>query len=291
MKERVSILVVDDTESNADMLLAILKDYDVIPATSGEDALEIAKSEKLDLILLDILMPDINGYEVCKQLKEDQKTASIPVIFITAKNDEESIEKAYDIGGIDYVTKPFRPIELRARIKTQLQIMEMLKNLDFLASRDSLTGVLNRRKFFEKAEHAFEKESELYAIMMDIDRFKSINDRFGHHAGDEILKKITSMMLEHLGEEDIFGRLGGEEFAAICKRDSQEDLLKEVHSIKSMIENEYFLKEHDHVSITVSMGISKKDGETKNIDALLKKADNGLYEAKNSGRNRAIFRG
>ena len=147
-----TILVVDDTESNLDMILAILKDYDVIASTSGEDALATVREEPVDLVLLDILMPGTDGFEVCRRLKASPETRDIPIIFITAKNDEETIEAAYDLGGTDYVTKPFRPKELLARVKVQLNLQRVIRELDFLAARDSLTGIYNRRKFFEIAE-------------------------------------------------------------------------------------------------------------------------------------------
>jgi len=129
IKEQTTILVVDDTEANIDMILAILKSYDVIPATSGEDALSLLDEEKVDLILLDILMPEMDGFEVCQKLKDNPATKDIPVIFITAKEDEDSIEKAYEIGGVDYITKPFRPRELLARIKTHLRLQHTRKLL------------------------------------------------------------------------------------------------------------------------------------------------------------------
>jgi len=121
-QKQMTILVVDDTEANIDMLLAILKEYDVIPATSGEDALSLLEEEKVDLVLLDIIMPEMDGFDVCRQIKKNSNTTDIPVIFITAKDDEESIEEAYKIGGVDYITKPFRPRELLARVKTHLRL-------------------------------------------------------------------------------------------------------------------------------------------------------------------------
>jgi len=126
-KGQMTILVVDDTEANIDMLLAILKEYDVIPATSGEDALSLLEQEKVDLVLLDIIMPEMDGFEVCRQIKKNKDTTDIPVIFITAKDDEESIEEAYKIGGVDYITKPFRPRELMARVKTHLHLQHTKK--------------------------------------------------------------------------------------------------------------------------------------------------------------------
>ena len=137
-----TILVVDDSEVNLDMILAILKKYDVIPSTSGEDALALLADESVDLILLDIMMPNMSGFEVCRRLKSDKATKDIPVLFITAKNDADSIEKAYDIGGSDYVTKPFKPAELLARVKVQLRLQEMINELvDLNLMKDNVLAV------------------------------------------------------------------------------------------------------------------------------------------------------
>ncbi|KPA19011.1 response regulator receiver sensor signal transduction histidine kinase [Candidatus Magnetomorum sp. HK-1] len=130
MQKKSSILIVDDTELNIDILMGILKKYDVIPALSGEDALQIAQEENIDLILLDILMPEMDGYEVCKRLKADDRTKDIPVIFITVKNMEQDIIKGYELGIVDYVAKPFNPVELLGRVETHLKLKSCQFNLE-----------------------------------------------------------------------------------------------------------------------------------------------------------------
>ncbi len=139
LNKKHTILIVDDTETNIDILLELLdSDYDVLVSLDGTNALEILKVEQVDLILLDIMMPDIDGFEVCRILKSQEMTKEIPIIFITAKTDEDSIEKAYDMGGTDYVTKPFRVKELLSRVKKELKYQEMLKELKILTSRDAI---------------------------------------------------------------------------------------------------------------------------------------------------------
>ncbi len=285
-----TILVVDDTESNIDMLLAILKDYDVIPSTSGKDAIGVVENENIDLILLDIMMPEMDGYEVCTILKSKKKTSQIPVIFITAKSDEESIEMAYKVGGIDYVTKPFKPRELLARVRTQLQLREMMADLDYLASRDGMTGIYNRRKFFELSIAQIEQSNQIYGVMIDIDNFKEINDTYGHQVGDEILIGITNSISSNLEEDDIFGRLGGEEFAIIAKRESKDRAVELMEHIKEEI-SKVEVKSEDGVVVkaTVSIGVSEKI-EGDNADTLLKRADSALYTAKGEGKNRVRLR-
>lgn len=290
-KTQKTIMVVEDTESNIDMMMAILKEFDVIPATSGTDAFELLEEEKVDLILLDILMPEMDGFEVCRRLKADPNLKDIPVIFITAKTDEESIEEAYIIGGIDYVTKPFKPRELLARVKTQLKLQNMIQELEFLATRDSLTGIYNRRKFFELAQQMYDKHDDIYAVMIDVDHFKNINDEHGHDAGDNALKKITMAIAGLLPKESIFGRMGGEEFVILMRCNSIGDAIHEVEKTRIAVSELEVIANNASVRCTISNGIAHKGDHTNTLDGLLKEADAALYNAKSSGRNKAIFRG
>ena len=294
MNENIAktILVVDDNESNIDMILAILKAYDVIPSTSGEDALALIKEESIDLVLLDILMPGMDGYTVCQRLKSQPDTRDIPIIFITAKSDEESIEKAYDLGGTDYVTKPFKPKELLARVRVQLKLQDVLRELDFLATRDSLTGIYNRRKFFQLAEQMYTDASDdLYAVMIDIDHFKRVNDKYGHQTGDVALKNITSAISQALPDASLFGRMGGEEFAVLLKADDQTQAMQVTSLLQQKVAEISINTEGGlTISCTISSGVTRKQEETLSLDHLLRLADNALYKAKEGGRNRSIFR-
>lgn len=287
-----TILVVDDTQINISILVELLaQQYDIIVALDGKTALEIANTELPDLILLDIMMPQMDGYEVCKELKQNSKTKKIPIIFLTAKTDEDSIETAYEVGGSDYVSKPFKPKELKARVKTQLDLQSMIKDLEYISSHDSMTGVLNRRKFFELAQARFETEQDnLFAVMIDIDKFKNINDTYGHHVGDIVIKKIAKIIENMLPNGAILGRLGGEEFAIVCNFENQTKLFEHIESIRETIKNENLVIEDNHINFTISSGIAKYGGSFTIIDELLKQADAMLYEAKESGRNKTIFR-
>ena len=287
-----TILVVDDAVSNIDMLLVILKDYDVIPVTSGEEALSLLDEEIVDMILLDIMMPVMDGFEVCLNLKANDATKEIPVIFITARNDVESIEKAYDVGGVDYVTKPFRPRELLARVKTHLHLREVIHRLDYLATHDSLTGLYNRRKFFELAQQLYNAKSDgVFAVMIDIDHFKRINDRHGHHSGDLVLKAITKSIRDLLPADSIFGRVGGEEFAALINAYNLDEVKQLIEKIRITV-SELIISIRDgaNLSCTISSGAAQTGEDITSLDDLLKKADDALYEAKGSGRNRSVFR-
>lgn len=287
-----TILAVDGKQGNLDMVLAILQDYDVIPCTSGADALEIAREEQINLILLDMLMPETDGYTVCTKLKQDPDTQKIPIIFTTAEIDARTIEKAYELGGADYVTKPFRPRELLARVGVQLRLQEVLRELDIMATRDILTGILNRRKFFELGESLFNaSDKELYVLMIDIDQFKKINDQYGNHVGDIVLKKVADVIKDVLPSDAIFGRMGGEEFCVMYTSQSHEQAMDIVSDIlKTVSQARIPLKDGSTISCTISIGIGRKYPEFNSLDSLLQEADMTLYEAKESGRNTSIFR-
>jgi diguanylate cyclase (GGDEF)-like protein len=289
-----TILVVDDTISNLDIVTNLLQDYDLIDATSGKDALEIVAEEKIDLILLDIMMPDMDGYEVCNILKADEKTENIPIVFITAVTDEESIEKAYDLGGADYVTKPFKPKELLSRVKKELKIQDLIhdleeqkKELKLLASTDSMTKLYNRRYFTKISEHTFDlvkrEQKKLSIMMIDIDRFKSINDTYGHQIGDEVIISLANILLKNQRKSDIVCRFGGEEFLILLPHTSTDGTNIVAQKIRQDVEN---VSISNNLHFTVSIGISAVIPEDTDIDMAIARVDKALYKAKTSGRNR-----
>ncbi|MCK5680372.1 diguanylate cyclase [bacterium] len=291
--KRATILIVDDSKINIDILLELLgDDYDLLVALDGESAISAALGDDIDLILLDVVMPLMDGFQACRKLKEDPETKDIPVIFITAKSDENSIEEAYDVGGLDYVAKPFKPKELLARVKTQIRLKFLIEHLEYISSYDSMTGIYNRRKFFELSELKFQaRQEDLFAVMFDIDRFKSINDRYGHPFGDKVIKSVTETISGFCSSESVFGRIGGEEFAIVCNFPLFETVVQRVESMRAAIEKLSLVADNgDSVRSTVSAGIAKVDESISSLDQLLREADSALYEAKDAGRNRAIFR-
>jgi len=292
MLEPYTILLVDDTEQNIDILVGLLRDYDLLVALDGASALEIVKEEAIDLILMDILMPEMDGFETCRRLKKMEQGKDIPVIFITAKTDEESIEAAYDIGGLDYVTKPFKPKELLARVRTQLKVKQLIDNLETLSSRDAMTGIYNRRKFFELGEVLFnDSKPSVSAIMLDIDKFKAINDKYGHPVGDIVIKDVTQAIGKRLPESAIFGRLGGEEFAIVWSFDSWLEACELTEALRvAVAQLEITSYEGDSLNLTISCGLAGFKPSFHCLQDLLKAADEALYQAKGSGRNKSIFR-
>lgn len=284
------ILIVDDVEENIDIMVGLLKNFDLLVALDGKSAIEIANEEPVDLILLDIVMPNMDGFEVCKHLKASRQTADIPIIFLTAKTDEDSIEKAYEYGGIDYVTKPFKPKELLARVNNQLKLKQLIEHLHILSSFDAMTNVYNRRKFFEEAERLHEhNKNELVGIMLDIDEFKAINDEYGHSTGDKVIKAVAKSIHNTLPSNGVMGRLGGEEFAIVIECNWQ-DACDLTELIRCNIQNlQVFTDDQQSINFTISGGLALNKTSHKNVDQLLRTADDALYEAKRSGRNKSIF--
>ncbi len=291
-----TILVVDDTITNLDILVELLDMYDVMDATSGEDALEIVQEEKIDLILLDIMMPEMDGFEVCRQLKEDPATRDIPIIFITANTDENSIAQAYDIGGTDYVMKPFRPKELLSRVKKELKLQDMMNELKLLASTDPMTKLYNRRYFTQISEHTLDlskrEKQKLSIIMLDIDKFKNINDTYGHQIGDDVIVTLANKLINQQRKSDVVCRYGGEEFVILLPNTTIEGASIVANKIREDIEAlSVGLDSQNSLNFTVSIGVSEVDIINDiNIEAALKRADDALYEAKETGRNKVCIK-
>jgi len=287
-----TILIVDDTVSNLDILSELLKEYDLIESTNGAEALEIVNDEKVDLILLDIMMPEMDGHEVCQVLKGNPKTADIPIIFITAKTDEESIEKAYNVGGSDYIAKPFKTKELLARVKRELKITKLQNELKRLASTDSMTHLYNRRHFIQLSNQtialARREKRKISLVMLDIDKFKNINDTYGHQTGDEVIVSLSDILKENSRKSDIVCRYGGEEFVLLLPDANLDRAYTVAEKIREKAERFCLETESNkQLHFTVSLGISELSLEAENsLESALKKADDALYRAKESGRNR-----
>ena len=302
MKNRYTILAIDDTKSNIEILLTHLgTHYNVIPALTGKKALDIAEKKQIDLILLDIVMPELDGYEVCTLLKENELTRAIPVIFITAQTGEDAIEKAYDSGGIDYITKPFRPGELLARIKRELTLQQLIKDLEaskeelrILATTDPMTKLYNRRSFTNICANLLaqsKRESQdMSVLMIDIDKFKAINDAHGHAVGDTVIINMAAKLRNMSRKGDIVCRYGGEEFVLLLPNTRVSGACTLGEKIRQQIE-ESIVKTESGVQLhfTVSIGAAEVDVQAeKNLEPALKRADIALYQAKEGGRNKLV---
>lgn len=280
------VLIVDDNPLNIQYLGSLLAEngYKLAVSLNGENALEFAKNHSPDLILLDILMPGMDGFTVCQKLQQNPETKAIPVIFTTAKADEDSIEKAYDTGGRDYVTKPIKPKELLARVKTHLELRRVLNHLQFTSTHDQLTGLYNRAKLdnslANEIARAIRYSRPLCAIIIDIDHFKMVNDKLGHQAGDKVLRNVATVISDNLRSVDIAGRWGGEEFLILCPETSIDDAVALAEKLRLKIENASV----NGVSPTCSLGVGQlADPETGH--GFIGRVDLALYQAKKNGRN------
>lgn len=290
MADKPYILIVDDVPANIQTLADILKDkYRIKVATDGYRCLELARQEpQPDLILLDIEMPGISGFEVCKQLKADALTQDIPVIFVTASDQEEDEEKGLQIGAVDYITKPIRPLIVAARVDTHITLKIQRDLLTTMATHDQLTGLYNRHFLMESAAKkiafAQRHHTGVCLLILDIDHFKKINDDFGHPFGDRVLREIGALLKKFSRKEDIVTRFGGEEFVILFDACRLQDALDKAEELRKQIAQ---LKPEGY-TITASFGVTEMQSEQDTLELMIKRADQALYQAKQLGRNRVI---
>lgn len=293
--KKPTILVVDDMTTTLLLLHDLLKDtYEVKIAKSGTKALEILESPNdIDLILLDIEMPDINGYDVCKRIKNNETIKNIPIIFITGRTSQEDEEYGLNLGAIDYITKPFNKAIVKLRIKNYLNLKIKNDMLEKLSMYDGLTNIRNRRFFDETFEKTFSEikrdKKSLAVLMIDIDFFKPYNDNYGHGQGDETLRKVAKALEKTIKRaSDFVARYGGEEFVILLKdinKDGVEavanNLLNAVRELKITHE---FSKIENYVTVSIGASFYNSSSDITKLELLLK-ADETLYNVKNSGRN------
>ncbi|WP_372999922.1 diguanylate cyclase [Sulfurimonas sp.] len=287
MEEKAVILIVDDVASNVQALAGVLKDdYNIKVAVNGTRALELIKQKPHpDLILLDVNMPEMDGYEVLREIKRCVGCESLPVMFVTGKDTEEDEEKGLLLGAVDYIKKPIHPAIVKARVNTQITLKRQRDELVYNALHDQLTGLYNRNHLVaegnRKFSRALRQNDKLSIMMIDIDHFKAVNDTHGHLTGDLVLKEVASVLVQDKRTEDFSARFGGEEFIIVLEGCSKEDAQEKAEALRKKIEN---LNPAD-IEVTASFGVSELSKEHSSFESLLRAADSALYAAKNSGRN------
>lgn len=292
--DRPRILIVDDERININILNSLLKtDYKIMAATSGEQALKAAVDSQPDLILLDILMPGMDGHQVCRKLKSNPATHAIPIIFITAMGDAENETMGFALGAVDYISKPFNNAVVKARVGVHLRLKRQNDLLENLASMDPLTGVPNRRAFdlarSEEWRRCQREKLPISFVMIDVDQFKQYNDNYGHGAGDECLVRIAKAINNCIHRPgDLLARYGGEEFAAIMAGTNSAGALQMAQQFHIAVAELAVPHEHSSIAphVTISVGVAstiRADAVTS--DELSEAADRMLYQAKESGRN------
>lgn len=292
-----SILVVDDERTNLDVLTFILKNqYNVQVAKSGASALKRARAQKPDLILLDIMMPDMDGFEVLADLKAHDDTRQIPVIFITGLARVEDEEKGFLLGAVDYIVKPFNTSIVKARVRTHMRIVRQIRTIERLGLIDALTDIPNRRSLDQRLDSEWDRcmksDTPLSLLIVDVDRFKAYNDTYGHPQGDVLLQGLAHTLATTLKRPDDFvARMGGEEFAVLLPYTTHEGAMTIAEEMRANVEAmDIQDASSSPAPVTISIGVASvvpSPGET--VGTFLAAADCALYEAKKNGRNRVCF--
>jgi diguanylate cyclase (GGDEF)-like protein len=303
MQTSGTVFVVDDNELIRRLATALLtkNNYDVSTAVNGMDALELISTVQPDVILLDVMMPKMDGFECCSRLKKNKETHDIPVILVSSNTETIDKIKGLEIGASDYIVKPFDYGELLARVSTQVKMKSLLdelgkKNslLEELVKKDSLTNLYNHRYFYERLAEEFtaskRTNNPLSCIICDIDRFKSINDTHGHQAGDEILKSLAAILSNEMRTDDVASRYGGEEFALIFPDTGIRKAKARAERIRRNVENNVLTFGGIQISATISIGVASiPDNNAESHIELICFADEALYAAKQAGRNKTVI--
>jgi len=292
-EKKLTILIADDDSLVLRLMSALLSSFGTVEtAESGEEALRKAESIIPDMIVLDVQMPVIDGYEVCTRLKANENTTNIPVVFITGSNTNEDEERGLEVGATDFIRKPISPKIVYARVSNILKLQSATRKLELLASTDPLTGAYNRRHFLDTGNVELGRSKRykqpFTVLMLDIDHFKAVNDTYGHSVGDDALKRTVLVILEALRSEDTLGRIGGEEFAVICPQTDSPNAAMVAERIRESIAKISIETPLGPLDFTMSIGVSEGVAEDNDIEDALKRADSALYDAKEQGRNRVI---
>lgn len=295
LESRPRLLIVDDEPVNIQTLYELFRqECEVFIATNALQGLEICDNNPPDLILLDVVMPGMNGLEMCRQLKSSQRTRDIPVIFVTAYGNPEEETRCLDAGAVDFILKPFNCAVVRARVNTHLTLKAQSDLLRSMAFIDGLTGVANRRRFDESLEaewrHCRRNRVPLALLMIDIDHFKKYNDSYGHLEGDICLQRIASILREQLGRpHDLVARYGGEEFACLLPGVDMQGAMYKAQVILSELNRQAIphtsSETAPHVTISLGVAVARPGAEPLH-GRLVATADTQLYRAKQEGRNR-----
>ena len=299
MSEKKYILIIDDSTTSLKHAQEMLKDtYRLAMSKSGEQGLKFLKTTKPDLILLDINMPDMDGYEMMNELKKNPDTRDIPVIFLTGEGNHESELKGFKLGAMDFITKPFIPEIVKSRIDRIIELDGLKKQLEGQvrmqssqlesykesSQKDGLTSLHNRNSIKQLTDEHIKQGGAGSFMMIDMDNFKSINDSFGHLVGDEVLTKFATAIKETVGEENLAGRIGGDEFVVFLKTaTTREDARIIASALIANVKKQFFNSYAGDVSASIGIAMAPEDGEE--FETLYSNADKSLYYVKQNGKN------
>jgi two-component system cell cycle response regulator len=295
LEEKITILAVDDSVVNLKLIKAILdkQNYEVITQQDSSAAVKQILELRPTLVLMDIMMPGISGFDILQRAQKDDEIKDIPIIMVTARTTGEDLKKALEMGAYDYIKKPLDECEIIARVASAIRYKKQNDRLKELAVRDSLTGLYNHGLLMELLNReVYNQTRENFSLgffMLDVDHFKSVNDQYGHQAGDFVLKELSGILTATFRLGDSLGRYGGEEFAVILPKVDLPTAEMLGERIRAKIEQHPFGFEEKTLNITISIGIVINDDEAPMSAAeLVKNADMALYTAKREGRNRVV---
>ncbi len=292
MEKTKHILIVDDVTTNLKCAAEVLQDYYKLSmAKSGAQAINFLQKAKPDLILLDIRMPEMDGYQTLEIIKSNPETANIPVVFLTVDDQRESEIKGLKMGAMDFILKPFEPGVMLSRIDKILQIEDLRKNLSISARKDVLTGLWNRKHIEDELERYLESgEEKGVFFIFDVDNFKTVNDTYGHITGDAVLVRFAEILESSIGPRDIAARIGGDEFVTFLKGEySQEEIREYCTMVIERMENDVSDSVGQDVDLTVSIGVATAPADGLDYMSLCSKADKALYHVKQNGKNNYHF--
>jgi diguanylate cyclase (GGDEF)-like protein len=289
-EERPVVVLADDDPSIRLMIRHVLEseEFDIVEAADGIEALKAVEKHHPALVLLDAVMPGIDGFTTCKQIKDKGHT-DVPVMMITGLDDDASVERAYDVGAIDFITKPIKWAVLKHRVKSVVSTVVAERKVELLAYRDTLTSLPNRLLFADRLEHSIDRSARhresLALLLIDMDDFKLVNDSFGHDAGDKLIKAVGDLLSRSLRRADTVARLGGDEFAVIVESiDGVDDAISIADNLSTILEHNVRLDEQETFT-GASIGIALYPDDGEDARTLLKNADTALFRAKENGRH------
>lgn len=328
-EDRGTILVVDDNTENIKLAVRYLKEegYRTAFATGGKQCLSLVHEHLYDLVLLDVMMPEMDGFETCRKIKALPQYRDVPVIFLTARTDKESVVEGLETGGADYITKPFHGRELTLRVGAHIELKRVREKLEeinaelqkelltgmklseeleqskeelqranqqlhTMATTDPLTGMMNRRRMLDFLDYEatrMKRTDNAYSVLMcDIDHFKSVNDTYGHETGDVILKKVAAVLLEEVREQDKAARWGGEEFLLLLPETAGEGALTLAEKLRAAVAALETEVNGELLRVTMTFGAAVSHKEI-DFDEVIRRADSALYEGKEGGRDRCFL--
>lgn len=306
--QQIKILIVDDTPENVELAGKVLEreGYDIYITNNGIEAEKIAREVNLDLILLDIMMPKQDGFTTCTHIRKIPGYASVPILFLSARIDIDSILKGFEMGAVDYIRKPFNIEELKSRVSTHTelrlyreelerrneQLEKALFRIEEIARTDELTGLLNRRELIRIFEYEINRtlisKHEFALIMVDVDLFKQVNDTFGHITGDTVLKTIAEVLQKHARKQDYLARWGGDEFLILLPESTPEEVKEVAEAMRAGVEQVEYPEISKDLKVTITCGTSYHEKKMLS-QSLIDKVDKAMLRGKSEGRNRVIF--